>query len=322
MNKAIGVAGAALAAAFALSGVAASTATARCAMSTQSVGNFEDISADGDCINESIIRTKLYIIVDAFESSLGNYVYCAEASGTAKGYSSDACTGEEHEGSGEWVKIDGPEPSVVFLSGEGPTVLLANKAKETVPTELQSELAKVTGKQLTLDVTLLGERGGASGIYLAKFFEAKNASSGEPCETAGAAEKGEIEVGPEGKSDPTELVWADQLAVGEIFTVNEFSFTCNAGTLKVKVKGNALGSIEPGYKEVEKGSNEIKVGLTCSSTTGVPSKTKYTNFKGEAKVTALTVTVAGKSAGGCELVGSSTTSTISLLPNKMVEVLG
>ena len=214
-------------------------------------------------------------------------------------------------------------PTLLFLGSEGPTVLLNNKPKEEVGSTLRSEVAEIAGKKLTFETTMLQEGSGTTGIYLAKFFEVKNASSGEGCETAGAAEKGEVEVGPEGKSDPVSLVYTSlsPLTVGSVFTVTEFSVKCNNGALTVKIKGSLLASITPINKDIEKGSNTFEGGLTCKAT-GLPSKTKYTNAKGEAKETSLTVTVAGKSASACQLIGTVETSTILLLPSKMVEIMG
>lgn len=80
-------------------------------------------------------------------------------------------------------------------------------------------------------------------------------------------------------------------------------------------------TLSPINNEIEKGSNTIHGGMICRAV-GVPAKTKYTNSKGEAKEAKLEATVAGKTAGACELVGTALTSTIPLLPNKMVEVMG
>jgi len=102
--------------------------------------------------------------------------------------------------------------------------------------------------------------------------------------------------------------------------VPSFKITC--GTLKVTVAGSVLGSISPMNEQVAANSNTLKGGLTCKSTTGVPSKTKYTNNKGEAKETRLTATVAEKEANACELIGTSEAATFALLPNKMIEIVG
>jgi hypothetical protein len=213
-------------------------------------------------------------------------------------------------------------PTLLFLGGEQPTVLVNNKAEEAVSSELQSSVAKITGRKLTLQETLLAEKGAVAGIYSAKFFETEH--SGSKCETTGAAKAGEIEVGEKGKSEKIEVVYSkigSPLEVGEVFNIGRLEVTC--GAVEITVSGSVLGSLAPLNKEVSSGSNELEGGLACGRTSGTPAKTKYvSNRKGEAAETKLTVSSGGVRAGGCELVGTSETATIKLLPNKMIELMG
>jgi hypothetical protein len=227
---------------------------------------------------------------------------------------------EEKEFKEKEEKEKAVAPTLLFLGSEGPTVLLNSKAKEAISSELQSSVAKITAKKLTVELTLL-QGGGSVGSYEAKFFEAEKA--GTKCETAGAAEAGEVEVGEKGKSEPISLQYTkigSPLEAGEVFTVKSVKITC--GAVKVTLNGTLLGSITPLNTEVAAGSNTVAAGLTCSATSGKPSKTSYINDKGEATKAALTAVSGGIEGEACELVGTAETSTIKLLPTKMIEIMG
>jgi hypothetical protein len=229
---------------------------------------------------------------------------------------------EEEQEKEEKEEEEKVSPTLLFLGGEAPTVLINNKAEEAVSFELQSSVAKITGRKLTLQETLLAEKGAVAGIYSAKFFETEH--SGSKCETTGAAKAGEIEVGERGKSEKIEVVYikiGSPLEVGEVFNIGRLEVTC--GAVEITVSGSVLGSLAPLNKQISSGSNELEGGLACSRTSGTPAKTKYvSNRKGEAAETKLTVNSGGVRASGCELVGTSETATIRLLPNKMVELMG
>ena len=83
-----------------------------------------------------------------------------------------------------------------------------------------------------------------------------------------------------------------------------------------------LGYVEPIESKVEKGSNTSQGALRCSSTSGKPEKTKFTNQKGEAGEANLKVKAGGVNESGCELITNSSTGTITLLPTKAVELFG
>jgi hypothetical protein len=222
---------------------------------------------------------------------------------------------------GRYIEIVWAFPPVFLDRNSGMRVNLNDIAKEEVGSELQSTVGTIKSHKLTVEVSVLETESGNSDTYLAKLFGSEKAGT-ETCETAGAAEKGEIEEGQGSESDSAELVTTSTapLTVGVVYTIKSLTIIC--GMVEVSVKGSELGSIEPINTEIEAGSNRITAGLTCSKTLGVPSKTKYKNNKGEEKTAELTVTAGGVRSKGCELIGTSETSTIKLLPNVAIELVG
>jgi hypothetical protein len=215
----------------------------------------------------------------------------------------------------------------------GPTVLInldaegGAKLALTIQSELQSTNAHLKGRKLGLELTILEEKGRLEGIYLAKFYEVENVANGSKCETARAAETSEVEVGEGGRSERVKVVYlklgtGTALEVGVLFEVSDITILCEGGALEILVKGAALGSIAPLNREIGAGSNTITGGLICTSTTGVPLKTKYINTEGVSTEASLSVKTGGTTAKGCELVGTSESILVKLLPNKMVELMG
>jgi hypothetical protein len=213
----------------------------------------------------------------------------------------------------------------------GPTVLInldaegGAKLALALLSELQSTNSHLHGRKLGLELTILEEKGRLEGIYLAKFYEVVNVSNSAECETAGAAERGEVEVGEGGRSEKVKVVYlriGATLEAAVLFEVSKLIVLCESGRLEVEVKGSVLGSIGPLNTEIGVGANTIKGGLICSRTNGVPLKTKYINTEGKETEAALSVKSGGTTARGCELVGNSESATVLLLPNKMVELMG
>lgn len=89
-------------------GVATPTASAAaiCADSVQSVGNFKN-RVGGACIEESIFRTKLYIVVESTEiTKISAGVGCAKVTEAKSGnYKNSTCTEEVEAGTGSFVKV-------------------------------------------------------------------------------------------------------------------------------------------------------------------------------------------------------------------------
>lgn len=214
-------------------------------------------------------------------------------------------------------------PTLLFPAGGGPTVLLNITPRSAIESELQSAAAKIHGKKLSLEITLLEEKGHLEGIYLSKFFETEKTGTGT-CTTSGAAEAAEIEVGEKGKSEKIKVVYitTSPLAVGELFEVTDLTIICN-GTLEILVKGNVLGTIEPLNKKIASGSNTIEGGLHCLATpVGEPAITKYINSEGKAATASLTAEAGGTKSKACELIGTTSTTLVKLLPNKEIELMG
>jgi hypothetical protein len=215
----------------------------------------------------------------------------------------------------------------------GPTVLVnldaegGAKLALAISTEFQSTNAHLRGSKLGLELTLLEERGRLEGIYLAKLYEYVNVANGASCETAGAANAGEIEIGEKGKSERIKIVYIKigsgaALEVGLLLEIADITELCESGRLEILIKGALLGSIAPLNTEIGAGSNTITGGVVCTATTGVPLKTKYINSSGVATEASLSIKSGGTTAKGCELIGNSETAVVKLLPNKMVELMG
>jgi hypothetical protein len=88
---------------------------------------------------------------------------------------------------------------------------------------------------------------------------------------------------------------------GVVFNVNEFSVECGSATITIKGRKLAVLETESGQ------GSETRGGIYCSSTSGKPEKTEYTNPRGEVENTKLEVTAAKRTGEGCELVGTTNT---------------
>lgn len=169
---------------FVINGIAASTASARCAMSTEDVGNYKDISTSGECIEPSIFRIQLWVIVDSLnEASLGGGVDCAQESETGKGYATNGCTGEQTEGSGKWIKVSAPGWNVngVGLTG---TAALASTAESTEAAKLHFSSITVECKGKNLNVVSPEIEAPNKGAATSLTFNECKATEG-PCELVG-----------------------------------------------------------------------------------------------------------------------------------------
>ncbi len=213
-------------------------------------------------------------------------------------------------------------PTLLFPSGGGPTVLLDIKYPNSVSTELQNELLTLRATGLLLEITLLQTRAGVSGIYLTLVLNLEQTTGRKPkCNSVGDR-AGEILY----PRSPTILLVYDKLGtgtalgVGVLFTIPEFEIECEA--LISKLSGSMLGLINPINTIVRAGSDEIKGSLTCSATVGTPSETQYWNSEGREGTAELIIKSGGKKARGCELIGTTATSFVTLLPNIEVEIDG
>jgi len=215
----------------------------------------------------------------------------------------------------------GPTLLIGTRGSENGTQILLNTGLVTIPSELQSTAATITGRKLELEITLLENKLIIEGTYLAKFYETLKA--GNSCSTAGAA-TGEIEVGAHPRSETILVVYIEDspssLMVGETFAVNSLTITCGSQT--TTVNGNVLGTINPLNRAIRAGANEIKGALRCSATTGVPELTRYINQNGTGGTAELKVSSGGTNSRGCELIGSTATEVVKLLANKEVELMG
>ena len=218
-------------------------------------------------------------------------------------------------------------PTLLFLTGagnEGPTVLF-NTLPSKILSELQAETNKpLKGEGLNLELTFLNLNNMSKGEYLVRFLKVHTATAGEECETTGTG-LGNVLI-----HGAITLVYdsLSPLGVGTLFEVPETSIKCfKAGVLEktVKVRGNTLGLVTPIETYVEKGSNTIAGSTRCSSTlataSGKPAETRYWEDAAE-KEALLEVEAGSGFQKGCELVGGNATQTVTLLPTKMVEIMG
>jgi hypothetical protein len=200
-------------------------------------------------------------------------------------------------------------PTLLFLGSERTLLLVSlpldgsGTGKNTTPTELQSSLTDLVGKGDLLELTLLQTPEGVKGNYSVLFLEVEEVSGRTKCNTKGD-KIGEVLL----PLNEAELVYwntaSGELQAGIIFQVKEFTIECNSGAATIKIKGSDLGSIA----KADTGERTtIFGGVRCSSTRGTPEKTKYTNFKGEAKEAELKVTTGGRTVSGCELIGNTST---------------
>jgi hypothetical protein len=200
-------------------------------------------------------------------------------------------------------------PTLLFLGSEKTILLVtlpldgSGTGKNDTSTEFESSLSNLKGKGFLLDLTLLQTPEGVKGNYSVLFLEIEETSGRTKCNTKGDR-AGELLL----PLNEAELVYwntaSGELQAGIIFQMKEFTLECNSGASTIKMKGSELGSIS---KSDTGERTSLFFGLRCSRTSGTPEKTKYTNFKGEAKEAELKLTTAGKTSSACILIGTGTT---------------
>jgi hypothetical protein len=189
-------------------------------------------------------------------------------------------------------------PTLLFKSGEGPTILL--KASNTGrATEVQSEATTLKGEGFLVEVTLLQlpSGGGISGVYSALFTKIQQGT--QSCNTLGDP-TGEVLLQ---QNTLLGVYWstaAGALQAGAVLNVKEFTITC--GEASLVIKGSVLGSVS---KETKGFVTVLKGGLHCASGKDEPEKATYTNSKGERGTTLLQVTAAKKTTEACQQIGSA-----------------
>jgi len=177
-------------------------------------------------------------------------------------------------------------------------------------TELQNAAGVLEGEGFLLKGSITSETGG---LYEVLFLKVKEKTSTSPCSTAGDA-SGEVLV-PRGDfhfvHDETEAT-----GTGTLFEVPEFVITC--GTLRVKIKGAALGLLEnvPSREDI---LALILGHLHCNGrTTGEPEDTKYWTSLLSSQLTPLLLAEFGTGfRKACEEIKSK----IHIDFSKMLEVM-
>jgi hypothetical protein len=254
------LAGLAAMALVALSGLGASTARADCSDSTLKLGNFDNRSAQGVCINNlGTLHLGLFINTTPGKS-MGSGLECAKSTENEGNFSDSACTKEVEAGTGEFVevaelKLSLPDISVV-LGGTPKLHLQLENNKKTV-TKLETTSGNVI-EGVGLSLLLLTEKLSASGTFEETLFGAKEA--GAACNSSGAA-KEEVKFKGEYALVPISL---KPLETGILFELEETVIECVK--VKITVKGSVVAALnakegeltEVGAKfEGEKGKNKL-----------------------------------------------------------------
>jgi hypothetical protein len=214
-------------------------------------------------------------------------------------------------------------PTLLFPAGNGPTVLIeSEKEPNTIASSIQSTSAKLTAEGFLIEITLLQLSSPVphvSGIYtmlILNFGEAL--APKEKCHSEGDTQ-GEVLV-PQG----TILLVYDSLSplgVAARLAVPEVKILCGTAT-KIKVKGSVLSLITPINTIVKAGSTTTKSETHCTSTVGEAAETRYWNQSGVEEHTKLEANAGVSFEKACLLIGTTSTSTITLLPNKEIEIDG
>jgi hypothetical protein len=216
-------------------------------------------------------------------------------------------------------------PTLLFPASNGPTVLISTPPEpNTIPTKLESTAGKLVGSGVLSEFTLLqltSPEPNVSGIYTSLFLNVKEELAPEAkCHSEGDP-TGEVLV-PGG----TLLLVYDALGTGSALgvaarlSVPEFKVIC--GTNKLKIKGSVLSLITPINTVVAANSNTAQGSLRCSATADLAEETRYWNQKGTEEHVELSESNGAGFEKACELIGSTSTSTITLLPNKEIEIDG
>jgi hypothetical protein len=221
------------------------------------------------------------------------------------------------------VSASASGPTLLFPEGNGPTVLIASeKEPNTIQSSIQSTSSKLGGEGFLIEITLLQLTSpvpNVSGIYTMLILKYKETvAPNAECHSEGDAQ-GEVLV-PQG----TILLVYDSLSplgVAARLAVPEVKMLCGTAT-KFKVKGSILGLITPINTIIKKGSTTTQFATHCTSTVGEAEETRYWNQSGVEEHTKLEANGGVSFEKACLLIGTTSTSTISLIPNKEIEIDG
>jgi hypothetical protein len=206
----------------------------------------------------------------------------------------------------------------ILLGSTGTLPLDVHSASDNpnngIPSKLESASAAILeGKGFSVLFSFTNLANMSDSSYLALFLEVTEVAEKNKCKTKGDA-TGEVLL-------PTALFLLVALPGGGVASlqlVPEFEITCS--TLKVKVKGSALGSLAPTGKKVMAGSNETFGKLHCKSgsSTAEPELSKYLNENG---VETLIPTLLANAGAGFVKSCEEIVPTITLLPSEEMELM-
>ena len=111
------------------------------------------------------------------------------------------------------------------------------------------------------------------------------------------------------------------LGVAGRLQVPEVKILCGTAS-KIKVKGSVLSLITPVNTAVKSGSTTTQSGTYCNATVGEATETRYWNQSGVEEHTKLEANGGVSFEKACELIGTTSTSTATLIPTKEIEIDG
>jgi hypothetical protein len=307
--KRIDIIGVVLLATLALSGLAASSASAvvRCYKVDDAKGNWKGTTPGNLECKEKVESLKGEWVEAELVKLIEKTLWCARVSplnsktGT---FQSGSCLTEEING--EYTTVVVPLPALqTALPGEVYPLNLGGSLKIT--SELRSESGKLTGKEFSilLHVVELTSLGTAT-IELLGVEEPKEKAK---CNTAGDSEANGAVLVPNAEFH---LVYSSlspfELAALILFT--KFTITCNLGALESTITGPSTARIAvPAPESGKEGDNtSLQLASKCASTTtDLQEIPAYYNSSFELVPTTLLANISGTGASkACELIEGTT----------------
>jgi hypothetical protein len=304
------MAGVLLGAVLALSGLAASSASAALPkglcwkVEFKETGNYNE-----GCLKEVGLLKGMYVLAE-LEEEQGYHLYCAKIDGGLETGSSEGAKCVKlasNKTNGKWTTVLFGLPTLLLLT-EAPPVEVKGESPKA-KTKLESKLGALEGEGVLIQLHWTSLNSGSLGPASLLFTKVHEKTT--ECETSGD-EKGTVLI------DDAEwhlvYILLDPLQVGILFLIPQFTIKC--GAVSEKVKGSSISTVAPLETWVEpSGSFE---GESNCLTNLKPGVTKYWNDEG-AEVTAkleAELNGLGKFEESCESVEGA----VKLKPEKMLEI--
>jgi hypothetical protein len=305
------MAGVLLGAVLALSGLAASSASAALPkglcwkVEFKETGNYNE----GCLKNEGLLKGS-YVLAELVEEQ-GYHLYCAKIDKEEKTGSSEGSKCQELRlttTNGLYTTVLFGLPTLLLLSGGKLPVETKGESK-TFKTKLEANIGELEGVGLLIQLHWTNLNSGSLGPASLLFTEVEEKTT--KCNTTGDG-TGLVLI----NEAEWHLVYIllDPLQVGILFLIPLFTIKC--GSVSEKVKGSSISTVTPIEKWVE--PTEAFDGDSSCLTRGKPGITKYWNDEGEEKTVRLEgeLNGLGKFEESCENVEGL----VELKPEKMLEI--